>query len=474
MLARIDTLEMPHSIEAEQGLLGAILLNQGALTVVEGIVTADDFYEQIHRKLFADFVERYNAGGRVTLDVTLAMLGEYGAADVGGLAFRQYVARLAAEATTVINAPDFARIIRDLADKRRLIDLAETLKSVAASDQSATTVAVDAIEALDGIVSSRPGAVASRVSIGDAAAASVERMTLAMQNPGCITGVTWGLHDLDERTGGLQRSELVVVAGRPGMGKSGLAISSARQSAGAGNNVLFFSLEMSDLSLADRIMSDHCFDRRQPIPYCDISKGRLANEQAERVVDAQRNLRTLPLTIEQQASLTVSQIAARARKRKQALERDGKTLDVVIIDHMHIVKPSERYSGNRVGELTEISGGLKALAKELNVPVVVLAQLNRQVEGRDNKRPTLSDLRDSGAIEQDADLVVFLYREAYYLDGWEHPDKGEEGKRVARLVQVRHQLEVNVAKQRNGPTGQVTLFFDVACNAVRDMARSQS
>src|SRR5262249_23296863 len=260
--------------------------------------------------------------------------------------------------------------------------------------------------------------------------------------------------------------------GRPGMGKTGLAVSSALQSARAGNHVLFFSLEMTATSLADRVLSDLCFDRNERIPYFDISNGHITNEQAERVIDVSRTLGMLPLKMEQQAWLTVSQITARARKYKQALERDGKTLELVIVDHMHIIKPSERYSGNRVGELTEISGGLKTLAKELNAPVVALAQLSRQVENRDDKRPTLSDLRDSGSIEQDADLIVFLYREAYYLERTVCSG-AEEEKRLARLREVRHLLEANIAKQRSGPTGLVSLFFDIASNAVRDMARRQ-
>jgi replicative DNA helicase len=203
-----------YSIEAEQALLGAILNNQDALLAVDGIITHDDFSEPLHNELFVRFAGTYDAGGRIELGLVRATLGEFGKLPVGDLTISQYVARLAAEATTVINAPDYARTIREMADKRRLIALAETLKSIAAGDQSATTVAIDAIEALDGIISSRPGAVVSRVGIGDAAIAAVERMTFAMQNPDRITGVTWGLHDLDALTGGLQRGDLVVIAGR--------------------------------------------------------------------------------------------------------------------------------------------------------------------------------------------------------------------------------------------------------------------
>ena len=231
----------PHSIEAEQALLGAILNNQDALFAVDGIITRDDFYEPLHGKLFARFVETRDAGGRINLGLVSATLGEFGKLPVGNLSVSQYVARLAAEATTVINAPDYARIIREVADKRRLIDLGETLLGIVSGDQSAVTVAIDAIDALDGIISSRPGAVVSRVGIGDAAIAAVDRMIYAMQNPNGITGVTWGLHDLDALTGGLQRGDLVVIAGRPGMGKTGFAVSSASAAPRERETVFYFS-----------------------------------------------------------------------------------------------------------------------------------------------------------------------------------------------------------------------------------------
>ena len=212
MLATWQAVEQnpPHSIQAEQCLLGSIILNQDALSAVDGIVTCDDFYEPIHRELFRCLVERHDAGERINVGLVRVTLSQLLAIDLAGLSVDEYVTRLATVGTTVISAADYARVIREMADKRRILDLAQTLKNVAARDQSATTVAIDAIEALDGIVSSRPDAVASRVSIGDASAASVERMTLAMQNPGRITGVTWGLHDLDALTGGVQRGELVV------------------------------------------------------------------------------------------------------------------------------------------------------------------------------------------------------------------------------------------------------------------------
>jgi replicative DNA helicase len=261
---------------------------------------------------------------------------------------------------------------------------------------------------------------------------------------------------------------MFVMAGRPGMGKTALALCVARATASAGEPTFFASLEMGDVSLSDRNLADVAFERHRPIPYYDIANGTLNEAQARRVIEAARLQRELPLTIDPAPGLTISQIAARARRHKQILERQGLRLGPVIVDHMHIVRPSKRYSGNRVNEVGEISAALKALAKELDVPVIALAQLSRALESRDDKRPTMADLRDSGTIEQDADAIIFVYREAYYLERSTGANAEQEAVRVDRLIDAKDQLEAIVAKQRNGPTGTVKLFCDIACNAVRD------
>jgi len=242
-----------------------------------------------------------------------------------------------------------------------------------------------------------------------------------------------------------------------------------RQVAEQRANVLLFSLEMPADRVADRMLSDALYNVRSPITYFNIVRGNVSNEQAEAIIDAQRAMRGLSIKIDPQSALTASQIAARARRHKQLLEHKGRTLDLVIVDHLHIMRASSRYAGNRVAEITEISAGLKALAKELNVPVMALAQLSRQVENRDDKRPTMADLRDSGSIEQDADAILFLYREAYYLEA-PLDDPVKDQARIARLAEVKNLLELKVAKQRNGPTGTVKLFFDPASNAARNIS----
>jgi replicative DNA helicase len=456
------------SVESEQALLGAILIHPDVIDSVEPIVVASDFWEPVHRDLFAKFLETRNDGYSITPRIVNATLGLLGAQSICGIPVKTYVSRLAAASAYPSEAPELARAIRDLAQRRALISIAEHVGCMIENDVTVLDIAGAAIEALDEIIASRSATHTQSVWIGEAAIGSIDRMVTAIQNPGNLPGITTGFRDLDERTGGFQRGEFVVLAGRPGMGKSALAITMARLMAQAGHNVLFNSLEMDSYSVADRAMTDIAWQERDPIEYSRLRSGRVTPAQQQRLTDAARAFTNLPIKVDPQSGLKLSQIAARARKHKQSLERQGKTLDALIVDHMHIVAPSNRYAGQAVREVTETSGALKSLAKELNVPVIALAQLNRSVEGRDNKRPTLSDLRESGAIEQDADLIAFVFREAYYLANMTGNDAVSEGKRIGRLLEVINLVEVNIAKQRNGPVGVVELVCDIGCNAFRD------
>ncbi len=456
------------SVETEQALLGAVLMHPEAMSSIESMVVANDFWEPVHRDLFAKFLETRNEGYSVTPRIVTATLGFLGVQTVCNIPVKNYVARLAAAAAHPGEAPELARAIRDLAQRRALLSVGEHLKGMIENDASVLHTAGAAIEALDEIIASRSAAHTKSVWIDEAAIGSIDRMVEAIQNPGKLPGITTGFRDLDERTGGFQRGEFVVLAGRPGMGKSALAITMARLMAGAGHNVLLNSLEMDSYSVADRVMTDIAWLDHDPIEYSRLRSGTVTLAQQQRLTDEARAFTNLPIRIDPQSGLKLSQIAARARKHKQNLQRQGKTLDALIVDHMHIVAPSNRYAGQPVREVTEISGALKALAKELNLPVIALAQLNRSVEGRDNKRPTLSDLRESGAIEQDADLIAFVFREAYYLANMTGHDAVSEDRRVARLMEVENVIEVNIAKQRNGPVGAVELFCDIGCNVFRE------
>jgi replicative DNA helicase len=464
---------LPHNIEAEQALLGAILINNEALHRVIDFLRPEDFFEPIHQEIY-DITRSLIRTGKIATPVTLKSFLPADL-DVAGLTLGKYLASLAAEATTIINAVDYGHTVCDLSARRTIISAAQNAQFVAFDappDMDPAMIAGDLIEECDAIVTARSTSNTPRISIGRAAEEAVDRMTSVRQRQGAIGGITLGLRELDHKTDGLQRGELTIFAGRPGMGKTGIGIGSALKMALKGHSVLYVSLEMMGAALANRCLSDLLFNTKNQVQYWAITRGILTDIQAEAIVEMAREIHSLPLEIEQQAGLSVSQIAARARKHKAALERQGKTLDVVFIDHLGLVRPSSRYAGNRTHEIEETTGALKALAKELNVGVAALCQLNRAVEGRDDKRPTMADLRDSGAIEQDADLIIFLFREEYYLRRTTFKTSADEDRRVARLAQVRNRLDLIIGKARNGPAATVSVLFDASCNAARDLPES--
>jgi replicative DNA helicase len=473
-LAKIDSAAVSN-IEIEQGLLGAVIVNNSTLDIVEHSISADDFSEPLHTQIFKTFISTRSSHGVVTPALVIASMGGDANMDVvSGVPLKQYVARLAAEGTAIVNVRAYAAQIREFANRRKLLASAEMMASGVQANQLAAGIAGACIEVLDEIATQASSGSTPQVSLREANDKSLIRMQWAMQNQGKLVGISWGLHGLDRMTGGLKRGELSVLAGRPGMGKTALALCIARSTAMAGEPTYFQSLEMGDVSLSDRNLADAAFEKDERIPYYDIANGNLTDAQARRVIGAARLQRDVPLKIDPAPGLTVSQIAARVRRYKQALERQGKRLGPVIVDHMHIVRPSNRYSGARVNEVGEISAALKGLAKELDAPVIALAQLSRKVEDRDDKRPNMADLRDSGSIEQDADAIIFVFREAYYLERAVGGTAGSEDERTDRLAGgVHYQLEAIIAKQRNGPTGTVKLFCDIACNAIRDQDGAQ-
>jgi replicative DNA helicase len=470
MLAPEHRPPLPHNIEAEQALLGAILVNNEAMHRVSDIVESEHFFEPIHQQIF-DVARSLIRAGKLATPVTLKSFLP-AELDIAGMTLAQYLSRLCAEATTIINAPDYARDIRGLYDRRMMIGIADDLRDIsldAPVDMPAAAVASQVIEQLDAIVTARAGSYTPASSFAEAMAETVANMTAAYQRAGEPTGIPTGLRSLDHKLGGLQRGDLIIIAGRPGMGKTALALGIALRSARAGYPALFFSQEMSARQLTDRAAADLLFNDRQSDPtYWQIAGGHVDEEQATRVFEARDLADTIPLRIEQQPALNISQIAARARKHKAKLEREGKTLGIVVVDHLGLIVPGTAYRGNRTNEIGEITAALKALAKDLNVALVALCQLNRGVETRDNKRPGLSDLRDSGTIEQDADVILLAYREEYYLANAKSNDKAEEDRRIARLFEVRNRLELILAKNRNGPTDIIDLFFSAAHNAARD------
>jgi replicative DNA helicase len=455
----------PHNIEAEQALLGAILVNNEAYHASD-FLEPSHFYEPLHRAIY-DACGTLIRAGKIADPITLrsCLPGEV---DVAGLTVNQYLARLAAAATTIINAPDYAKNIRELAHLRTIQRVADDAMVNASSyEMGAREIASDVIEQLDAIVAASSPKSTAAVSIGHAISQGIADAEAAVARGGRITGITTGLLDLDRKTRGFQHGEMTVLGGRTGMGKTVLGLSFAIRAARAGHRGLYYSGEMIAPALGQRAASDLAFDEAA-VPYFLMRSGQLTDAQLAAIKQAKHKFAALPLVIDPEPSLTVSQIGSRARRLKQ---RGG--LAFLVVDHLHKVRASDRYRGNQTAETGEISGALAALAKELDLAVILLCQLNRQGEGRDDKRPQLADLRWSGDIEQDADVVLFVYREAYYLERQSAKrDADAEAARIARLCDVQNVMEINIAKQRQGPLGTVKVFCDIACNAIRNEARS--
>lgn len=459
-------LESPHNIEAEQCLLGAVLLNNGALSIVDPLVSAGDFFEPIHSDIFK-ICGALISDGKLASPITVK--GHLPAdLSIAGMPVARYLARLCAEAATIINAPDFAKVVRDLANCRKLIEVladGSHMLRCAPVDAPPDSIAMDTIERIDEIITGHIPNQLRAVSIGEAADRALHTLSEAMAGRRGAKVIPWGLADLDRRTDGIHRAELSLVAGRPGMGKSGLAVHVAMSASEAEYRTLYWSGEMTAEALTQRALTALVYKLsggRRRIAYSDLRTGRgLSSADFDLVRDARDRLRTLSLIVDEQPSLSLSQIAMRARRLK--LKQDG--LDLLIIDHLHKIRPAERYRGDATAETTEISNGCAALAKELDIGLVVLCQLNRGPEGRDDKRPMLSDLRQSGSLEQDADIVLFPYREAYYLLGREPPPGSTEHLTwQEKMAACNDRLEINIAKQRQGATGPMHCFTAIESN----------
>ncbi len=471
----------PHNIEVEQALLGAILVNNEAYYRVQDFLEPGHFYEPIHQQIF-EVASQLIKAGKIASPVTLKTFLP-AEMDVAGLNASQYLARLAAEATTVINASDYGRTINDLAIRRNLIRIGEGMVNVAfdapvdfAPREQIESVERDLYELAE---TGKYGAGFQRFA--QALTTAVDMAARAYQRDGKLSGLATGIKDLDAKMGGLQHSDLVIVAGRPGMGKTALATNIAYNIAHAwvgetradghmhtvnGGIVGFFSLEMSAEQLATRIISE-----RTGIPSSTIRRGGISEADFEKIKDVSTELEHLPFYVDETGGLSVAQLAARARRLKRQ-----RGLDLLVIDYIQLLAGSTRRAQEgRVQEVTEITTTLKALAKELNIPILALSQLSRQVESRDDKRPQLSDLRESGSIEQDADVVLFVFREEYYLSNKEpRPGTPEYEKWQIEMAAVHGKAELIIGKQRHGPTGTVQVQFDAAVTRFDDLARTDA
>jgi replicative DNA helicase len=465
----------PHNLELERAVLGVILVHNEAFDRVADVLQPEHFYEGVHRRIY-EVITTLLRSGKIATPITLKMF--LSDIDLGGMSAAQYLTRLAAEATTVINAVEYARAVRDLALRRNLILVGEEITSVAYDSPADVTPRhqiEDAERKLYGLAESGKFEGGFQ-RFSDAVAQAIDMAAAAFERDGHLSGMSTGLSDLDRMMGGLQRSDLIILAGRPGMGKSSLATNigfniakayraevtaDGRRTAVDGGIVGFFSLEMSAEQLATRMIAEQA-----GVASYKIRRGDIQQQDFERVVDAARQMQQLPFYIDQTGGISIAQLAARARRLKRQ-----RGIDLMIVDYIQLLTGASKKGDNRVQELTEITTGLKALAKELEVPIIALSQLSRQVESRDDKRPQLSDLRESGSIEQDADVVVFIYREEYYLKN-KQPREGTEEfiKWQAEMERAHGRAEVIIGKQRHGPTGTVELQFDAEITRFGNLA----
>ncbi len=471
--------QAPHNIEVEQALLGAVLVNNEAFYRVSDFLEPKHFYEPIHQQIY-EVASSLIRAGKIASPVTLKTFIP-AETDIAGLNPSQYLARLAAEATTIINSEDYGRSIYDLSTRRDLIQIGEDMVNVAydapveLSPQDQINDAERRLYELAEIGRYDGGFMRFSEALKDA----VDLASKAYQREGGLSGVATGFIDLDQLMGGLQRSDLIIVAGRPAMGKTALATNIAYEIAQnyfgepqpdgsietvKGGIVGFFSLEMSAEQLATRIISE-----QTEIASSRIRRGEISEQDFSMLAGAAQRMQSVPLYIDDTGGISIAQLTARARRLKRQ-----RGLDVMVVDYLQLLTGNKRSGDNRVQEVTEITTGLKALAKELDVPIIALSQLSRQVESRDDKRPQLSDLRESGSIEQDADVVMFVFREEYYLKNREpKPGTEEWFKWEGELKAAEGRAEIIIGKQRHGPTGTIKLSFEAAYTRFGNLARDE-
>ena len=476
---------LPHNIEAEAALLGALMIDNRLVEDVQLKLRSDHYFEPLHGRIY-DAILRMTDKNMVANPVTLRPMFEADEAmkEVGGPA---YLAQLTGSGAAIIGARDFAQQIYDLALLRSLVAVGRDMVE-GALDTSEEVAPLTQIERAEGElyrVAEQGGGEGKVKSFGEATKLAIEQAERALNSGGHLSGVTTGLDGINSKIGGLHRSDLLILAGRPGMGKSSLATNMAFAAAqrftrdqedgiepakSAGAPVAIFSLEMSADQLATRILSEE-----SGISSENLRMGKISQQEFRQLARAAADLQTLPLYIDDTPGLTIAALRARARRLKRQ-----KGIGMVVIDYLQLLQGSGKGSNdNRVQEISEISRGLKQLAKELDVPVLALSQLSRAVEQREDKRPQLSDLRESGSIEQDADIVMFIYREDYYVASREpkRPMDGDDAKIFEAYEQWQRDMErvygtaeLLIAKQRHGATGKVKMKFDSRITKFSDLA----
>jgi len=459
--------QMPCNIEAEQALIGSVLVSNEIYDEISTIVDSKKFFDPIHARIF-ETIEKLISKGLLANPITLKNYFENneGLKELGG---QEYLIKITKFSTSVKQSIDYANIVHEMHVRRELIKISDTVLNEASNNKDVTSSGEEMIQNAEKSLfdlAERGHFNRSFLKFENALKQTIEMAKSAYQNEEGIVGVPTGLTDLDARLGGLHKQDLIIIAGRPSMGKTALATNIAFyaakniQNRKSKSSVAFFSLEMSSEQLSTRILSEQSKIRSN-----DIRRGKVSEKEFEKFIETSKNIYDLPLFIDETPAITISAISNRSRRIKRLFG-----LDLIVVDYIQLMRSSGSKDYNRVQEISEITQGLKALAKELDVPVLALSQLSRQVEQRDNKKPQLSDLRESGSIEQDADVVMFVYREAYYLENKE-PTLGsiEHSEWQQKMDEISRLAEIMIGKQRHGPTGNVKVEFEAIYTKFKDL-----
>ncbi|MDC0400968.1 replicative DNA helicase [Candidatus Pelagibacter sp.] len=455
--------ELPNNIEAEQSVIGSILVSNELFDEINTIISSINFYDPMHQKIFSA-VESLIYKGMLANPITLKNFFEN---EKDELNVPEYLVKVTKFSSSSRQAIEYSKIIYDMFVRRELIKISENTIDAAKLnelDVNGQNI-IENSERLLFDLAEKGSFNSSLVKFDEAMKQTIEMASVAYKNDEGIVGVPTGLRDLDDRLGGLHNSDLLIIAGRPGMGKTALATNIAfhaaqkLQESGRKSSVAFFSLEMSSEQLSTRILAE-----QSRIKSNDIRRGKITDEQFDKFIETSKNIAELPLYIDETPAISIAAMSNRARRIKRLFG-----LDLIVVDYIQLMTGSLNNRDGRVQEISQITQGLKAIAKELRIPVIALSQLSRQVEQRDNHKPLLSDLRESGSIEQDADVVMFVYREAYYLENKE-PQAAtvEHAEWQAKMSEIAHLAQIIIAKQRHGPTGNIEVEFEAMFTKFKD------
>ena len=465
-LVKNTSAELPNNIEAEQSVIGSILLSNEIFDEINMIINNKNFYDPMHQKIFSA-IEKLIFSGMLANPITLKNHFENEKDEIN---IPEYLVKITKFSSSSRQTIEYSKLIYDLYVKRELIKISENIideSKLNDLDNDGQKIIENFEKSLFDLAE-KGSFSSSLVKFDEAMKMTIEMASNAYKNDAGIVGVPTGLTDLDDRLGGLHKSDLLIIAGRPSMGKTALATNIAYNAAkkiqddNKKSTVAFFSLEMSSEQLSTRILAE-----QSRIKSNDIRRGKISEDQFDKFIETSKDIAELPLYIDETPAITIAALSNRARRIKRLYG-----LDLVVVDYIQLMRASN-FKDGRVQEISEITQGLKALAKELSVPVLALSQLSRAVEQRDDKKPQLSDLRESGSIEQDADVVMFVYRESYYIERKEpRPATVEHAEWQAKMNEVSNLAEIIIGKQRHGPTGNVMLEFEAMFTKFKDIQNS--